>query len=149
MSSHPLGKSVFGSQACCLWVLCVVLGLLLLMPVFCWPSLLSLDYLMPVVLLFSFLLLSHIPMVSFLTSFRLPFLSTFQSFSVPFLSYLLSLPPPRSHPIHSRISGISIHVGLLFHPLDQNLLFSIRENKSKSHWKPTCPVLAIRRESDI
>ena len=40
----------------------------------------------------------------------------------PFLIYLLSLPPPHSHPIHSRIFEISIHVGLLFHPLDQKFI---------------------------
>ena len=85
-----------------------------------------------VFLLSSFLHLSHTLMVSFLSSFWLPLLSTFQSFSVffffvvvvvsPFLIYLLSLPSPHSHPIHSRIFEISIHVGLLFHPLDQKFI---------------------------
>ena len=83
-----------------------------------------------VFLLSSFLHLSHILMVSFLSSFWLPLLSTFQSFSVffffvvvvPFLCYLLSLLLPHSHPIHYRIFEISIHIGLLFHPLDQKFI---------------------------
>ena len=41
---------------------------------------------------------------------------------VPFLSYLLSLLLPHSHPIHYRIFEISIHIGLLFHPLDQKFI---------------------------